>query len=423
MADRARKGICSAKAMTSRACALALFVVSACGSGTSRVGIGSGSTSGQASGSAEVVGTSGGSGVSSSGQASGTSAGLAGGGAMGSSAGSQAQTGSVAGSGSGAAASGVSADGGASGSGVGSGSTADAGATYKKPLCAPGPYPMPMGTNRQNVCVGFKLAYDWNEGPVWIASQQAFFFSNFALDATTNYNGDIVKYTPATGQCEIWLANAGTNGMGIAADGNLLAAVNTTQSITEFDLVTKQPKIIVDHYMGKPFNSPNDLIVHSNGTIYFTDPDYQRGNRAQELPLAVYRIDPTGALSLVETAKEPNGITLSPDEKLLYVEQDTGGGLGVYDLDMNGVPTGPSRPFAGTTDGIAVDCAGNVYLSSAGGIFSPAGMSLGMIPGGGGTHPTFGGSDGMTLLVVGNGSDLTLATQVSTVQYNLPGIQ
>ncbi len=280
-----------------------------------------------------------------------------------------------------------------------------------------------MGTNRQSVCGGLKLKYNWNEGPVWVASQAAFFFSNFELDATTNFNGDIIKYTPASGECEVWLANAGTNGMGIAADGNLLAAVNTTQSITEFDLVTQHPKIIVDHYMGKKFNAPNDLIVHSNGTIYFTDPDYQRGSRAQELPLAVYRIDPTGAISLIELASEPNGITLSPDEKLLYVEQDTGGGLGVYDLDPQGVPVGASRHFAGTTDGIAMDCAGNVYLSAAGGIFSAAGMSLGAIPGGGGTHPTFGGADGMTLLVVGDGSNLAGATTVATVQMNLSGIQ
>jgi gluconolactonase len=306
---------------------------------------------------------------------------------------------------------------------VTSGSTTDAGTAYKKPTCPPGPFPMPVGTNRQNVCQDLKLNYNWNEGPIWVASQQAFFFSNFELSAATNYNGDIIKYTPATGQCELWLANAGTNGMCVAADGNLIAAVNTTQSVTEFDLVTKQPKIIVDHYMGKRFNSPNDLIVHSNGTIYFTDPDYQRGNRAQELPLAVYRIDPTGAISLIEVAKEPNGITLSPDEKLLYVEQDTGGGLSVYDLDANGIPVGASRPFGPVTDGIAVDCAGDLYLSSAAGIFNPAGMSLGMIPGTGGTHPTFGGSDGMTLIVVGDGANLALATQVSIVQYNLPGIQ
>lgn len=311
-----------------------------------------------------------------------------------------------------------SAGGGAAGSATGEG-----GAGYKKVVCAPGPYPAPAFGTRENVCTALKLNYDWNEGPVWIASQQAFFFSNFSLDATTNFVGDIIKYTPATGTCEVWLAGASTNGMGVAPDGNLLAAVNTTQSITEFDLVTKKPTIIVDHYMGKKFNSPNDLIVHSNGTIYFTDPDYQRGNRAQELPLAVYRIDPTGALTLLETAAEPNGITLSPDETLLYVDQDNGGGVGVFDLDANGIPMGAPRHFSGSSDGIAIDCAGDLYLSSGGGVFNPAGMSIGAIPGSGGTHPTFGGADWKTLIIVGDGSNLALATQVSVVPMNLPGIQ
>jgi gluconolactonase len=390
------------------------------GSGVSQGSAGSGSGVNASTGAASSGGSAGGAGVAASGGQSGSQSAVAGSlsgsGAAGSSTG--ASTGNpVGGSVSG------SSTGTGSGVATGSGATGDGGTAYKKEVCPPGPYPAPMGTNRQNVCAGFALKYNWNEGPVWVASQAAFFFSNFELDATTNFNGDVIKYTPATGQCEVWLADAGTNGMGIAPDGNLLAAVNTTQSITEFDLVTKQPKIIVDHYMGKKFNAPNDLIVHSNGTIYFTDPDYQRGNRAQELPLAVYRIDPTGVLTLIETAMEPNGITLSPDEKLLYVEQDTGGGLGVFDLDPNGVPVGPSRHFAGSTDGIAMDCAGDVYESSGGGVFSPAGMSLAPIPGGGGTHPTFGGADGKTLLVVGDGSNLTLATQVSTVQMNLPGIQ
>jgi gluconolactonase len=255
---------------------------------------------------------------------------------------------------------------------------------------------------------------------VWVASQQALFFSNF--DLSGNYNGDIVKFTPATGTCEVWLANVGTNGMRVAPDGNLLAAVQNTQSITEYDLVTKKATVVVDQYMGKKFNSPNDLVVHSNGTIYFTDPDYQRGNRPMELPLAVYRIDPAGTLSLIETAMEPNGIALSPDEKLLYVDQDKGGGIQVFDLDQAGVPMGAPRPFAGVTDGLAMDCAGNLYLSASGGIVSAAGMVVGQIVGGGGTHATFGGADDKTMFVVGDGSNVAMGTAVATIQMGVPGI-
>jgi gluconolactonase len=299
----------------------------------------------------------------------------------------------------------------------------DATSTARKAICPPGPYPAPMPGARQSVCATFKLAHNWTEGPVWVASEAAFFFSNFQLDAATNYDGDIVKYTPATDTCEVWLANAGTNGMGVAADGNLLAAVNTTQSITEFNLATKTPKIIVDHYMGKKFNAPNDLIVHSNGTIYFTDPDYQRGNRPQQLPLAAYRIDPAGVISLIEAGSEPNGITLSPDERHLYIDLDTGGGLGVFDLDANGVPTAGPRPFAGVTDGVAIDCAGDLYLSAMGGIVNATGAAISTLPGGGGTHATFGGVDGKTLFLVGDGSVLAQATDLAIIPMNLPGIQ
>ena len=100
----------------------------------------------------------------------------------------------------------------------------------------------------------------------------------------------------------------------------------------------------------------------------------------------------------------------------VYVEQD-GSGVKVYDLDANGVPTAGPRDFTGGTDGMSMDCAGNVYLSGSGAIVAPDGTTVGTIPGGGGTMPTFGGVDGKTLIVVGGG------TAVATVQMNLPGIQ
>jgi gluconolactonase len=284
-----------------------------------------------------------------------------------------------------------------------------------------------MGTNRQTVCAGFKYNHDFHEGPVWIASQNAFFFSNFehfsANAAASNFNGDIIKYTPSTGQCEIFITNVGTNGLGVAPDGNLLATSHLTRSITEFDLVTKQPKIILDSYMGHKLNSPNDIIVHSNGTIYFSNPDYELGNRTKEMPTSVIRIDPLGAASLVAMGGEPNGVTLSADERRLYVEQDppSGTGVKVYDLDLNGVPTAGPRDFTGSTDGMTMDCAGNLYLSGAGTIVGPDGKTVGTIPGGGATMPTFGGADGKTLLVLG-GQNMATGTMVATVQMNVPGL-
>jgi sugar lactone lactonase YvrE len=108
---------------------------------------------------------------------------------------------------------------------------------------------------------------------------------------------------------------------------------------------------------------------------------------------------------------QPNGIALSPDEKTLYVEID-GSGVKTYDLDSNGVPSNGPKDFATTTDGMSVDCAGNLYLSG-GQIIAPNGQQVGSFPGG--TMATFGGADGETLIVVGSGTGLY------TMQMNIPG--
>jgi gluconolactonase len=277
-----------------------------------------------------------------------------------------------------------------------------------------------MGTNRTNVCVGFPYNHTWNEGPVWIASQNAFFFSNWERStptaASSNFNGDIVKYTPSTGQCEFFVTNVGSNGLGVAPDGNLLATSQLTRNVVEFDLATKAVKVIADHYMGSRLNTPNDIIVHSNGSIYFSNPNFELGARPEEMPPSVVRIDPAGALSLIEMGGGPNGVTLAPDEKRLFVAHN-GMGVSVYNLDANGVPSSPAAIFTGNgTDGLSVDCAGNVYLGNGGPIMGPDGKQVGTIPGGGGTMPRLGGPDGKTLLVVGPGNAL------ATVRMNIPGL-
>jgi gluconolactonase len=294
------------------------------------------------------------------------------------------------------------------------------GSAYRKVGCPPGPFPAPVGSNRQNVCPGFPLAHTWNEGPVWIASQNAFFFSNWERgtpDAAASYfNGDIIKYTPSTGQCEFFVRDVGSNGLGIASDGNLLATSQLTRNVVEFDLVTKQSKVVADNYMGKKLNTPNDIIVHSNGTVYFSNPPFELGGRTEEMPPSVVRIDPAGAISLVETGGAPNGVTLSPDERRLYVAHN-GMGIRVFDLDPTGVPAPAPRPFTSVgTDGMSADCAGNVYLGNGGPIIGPSGVQVGTIPGGGGTMPRFGGPNGTTLLIAGPGKAL------ASVTMNLPGL-
>jgi gluconolactonase len=241
-----------------------------------------------------------------------------------------------------------------------------------------------MGASKE-VCVGFAYRYGYNEGPTWIASQNAFFFSNFVQGS--GRNGDIIKYSMATGQCENFIMDAGTNGLAVNSNGKLLGATHLTASITEFDLLTKEKKIIANKYMGQNFDSPNDLVVHSNGTIYFTNPEYER--LAPGFGVATFRIDPMGVVSLIARGQS-NGIALSPDEKKLYVVQ-----AGVWSLDADGVPTEKDPSGAPGGDGISVDCAGRIFNV--------------------GTNSAFGGADGKTLFVVeGRGA--------RTIQMTVPGL-
>jgi gluconolactonase len=269
--------------------------------------------------------------------------------------------------------------------------------------CSGGPFPAPMIESTQPVCENFNFNFVYNEGPTWVASQNAFFFTNFVARAPTG--GDIIKYTPG-GACELFITGVGCNGLAGSNDGrSLFAACHQSRSVVRFDLATKQPTTLTESFMGRMLDTPNDLVVHSNGTIYFTNPDFELGNRPPGIGRAIFRIDPAGALSVIAMGSA-NGIALSPDERRLYVLQG-----GMWDLDAAGLPSNRRDLFVGG-DGMAVDCAGNLYAS--GGIFASTGQRIGSY--GGGTNLAFGGADGRTLLVVGPG------TTVRALRMNLPGL-
>ncbi len=273
-----------------------------------------------------------------------------------------------------------------------SSSTSDADLPHQQYSCPPGPFPAQMMGPATQVCVGFQLAYDWNEGPTWIASQNAFFFSNFVEgNPGGDAGGDIIKLY-MDGHCELWLHDVGTNGLAVSATGNIMAACHKTRSVTEFNVVTKEATIVADMYMGQNFDSPNDIIVHSNGTIYFSNPTFELGGRPPGFGPALFRIDPMGVVSLIAQGGEPNGVRLSPDETKLYAV-----GEGVWNLDANGVPTTKTNESPPDADGFAVDCADDILIQE--------------------TNAAFGGPDGKTLLVVGGG-DLT----VQTFQMTVPGL-
>jgi gluconolactonase len=241
-------------------------------------------------------------------------------------------------------------------------------------------------------CQGFTLQYSWVEGPTWVASQNAFFFSNFVhSNPGGDAPGDIIK-VDMNGNCSTWTTNVGTNGLAVGADGNIYAACHKTRSVTKFDINTKQATIVANMYMGQMFDSPNDIIVHSSGNIYFTNPTYELGGRPQGFGPAVFRIDPMGTVSLLEKeGGQPNGIGLSPDESKLYVVM-----AGVWSIDASGAPGTKISGNGPNADGFSIDCAGNIIIQ--------------------GTNSAFGGPDGKTLIVVSN------PPKVQLFQMTVPGL-
>lgn len=148
---------------------------------------------------------------------------------------------------------------------------------------------------------------------------------------------------------------------------------------------------LVDQFEGKPFNSPNDLVVKSDGSIYFTDPPYGINKEQEELGFyGVYRLSPDGQITLLtQQFERPNGLTFSPDEQQLYISDSQISQIHVFEIRPDGTLAN-GRLFAelkdpsqsGVSDGIKVDLKGNLYSTGPGGVwvFSPAGQLLGKIP-------------------------------------------
>jgi len=295
----------------------------------------------------------------------------------------------------GAPAGGMGGTGGASGGSGGSGFGGFSGASFWGPggpkkqfTCPAGPFPAQQMGQQTNICdsAGFKYNYGYNEGPTWIASQNAFFFSNFKQGMSDG--GDIIKYTLG-GACEVWLHDVGCNGLGVSPSGNLLGACHGPRAVMEYNVMTKEGRMVATMAGGKMLDSPNDLIARSDGNVYFSNTTYELGNRPQGLGSALVRVDPMGVTSVIQMGGI-NGVALSPDETKLHVVQ-----MGTWALDAAGLPGAKGGANPGG-DGIAVDCAGTISNN--------------------GTNSAFGGPDGKTLLMVGGG------TAAKTAVMTVPGL-
>lgn len=272
--------------------------------------------------------------------------------------------------------------------------------------CSGGPYGDPFaGAGAPEPVAGSEGGGDnfyIAEGPVWLDG--AVYFSLFS--GGQGFPSTIKRYTPGGG-VEDFIVDSGSNGLAVDIDGGLLAATHDLQRLSKYDVQSKERGTVVDNYMGQAFNSPNDLAVHSNGTIYFTDPDHQNGGRPSVGDKYLYVVQ-GDQITAVPTAHSnggagPNGVALSLDEATLYVS-GTGSAVQRFSVDDDGT-LGEESPFTQSGyngDGMTLDCAGNLYLAVNNEVivFSPEGTPLETLATPAqATNVAFGGTNGTTLYI------------------------
>ncbi|MFL5893711.1 MAG: SMP-30/gluconolactonase/LRE family protein [Thermoleophilaceae bacterium] len=252
-------------------------------------------------------------------------------------------------------------------------------------------------------------AVDAHEGPVFVQDENAVYFTSVPRRDRAGDPTPIVaikRLDLGDRRVSIVQAEANVaNGMTLDPSGCLLVCEQGTRSrparISRFDCAAGRLESVVDSWNGSPLNSPNDVVVKSDGTIWFTDPSYGfiQGFRPEpRLGDNVYRYDPaTGQLELVaDSLDKPNGLAFAPAEDVLYVG-DSGEPHHVKAFDVrDGRRLANERLFAviepGYPDGLKTDAAGRVFVSSLSGvqIFTPAGRKLGRIPVPGAVNFAFG---------------------------------
>jgi len=282
------------------------------------------------------------------------------------------------------------------------------------------------------------------EGPVWVPDSSMLLFADtptrtiYRWQPAAGKRTKFLEYSGYTGRLP-YSKEPGSNGLALDKRGNLLLCEHGDRRLATLPLAEKSGKrTLVDNYQGRRLNSPNDVLVARDGTVYFTDPPFglpqQAEDARQQAPSGgVYRLAPGGRLTL-ETTELPlaNGLALSPDGRTLYVSNADSlrPVILAYEVGKAG-KLGKSRPFFDmkalprarfkeVPDGLKVDRAGNVYAAGFGGllIISPQGQLLGTVDPGETVANCTWGDDGHVLYLAGGTLVCRLPTLAQGVMSN-----
>lgn len=284
--------------------------------------------------------------------------------------------------------------------------------------------------------------YDWAEGPVWWNEKKAILFSDVPQNTIYMWKSGtfgaepFIKPSGYTG-VGVYSDEPGSNGLTTDGKGNLISCEHGDRRVSIMPLnVPGGKRTITDNWQGKRFNSPNDVIMASNGRIYFTDPPYglakkDKDQSRETAVFGVYMYEKGKTTLIIKDLTRPNGLALSPDEKMLYVAQSdpdkaiymrypvlstglTGKGVLHYDATNHF-----KQGMQGLPDGIKVDHKGNIWGTGPGGvlILSPKGELLARIETTQNTANCGWGDDGSTLYITADRYLLRVKTKVKGVPF------
>jgi gluconolactonase len=234
--------------------------------------------------------------------------------------------------------------------------------------------------------------YRWVEGPVWFGDHRCLVWSDIPGNRMLRWDEATGVVTPFRSPADF------ANGHTRDRQGRLVSCEHLTRRVTRTEH-DGSITVLIDRFDGKPLNAPNDVVVASDGSVWFTDPgygilsDYEGRRAALELPTAVYRLDPErgDAEPVVQDLERPNGLCFAPGESRLYVVDSGSTPRSIYVYDVAEGRVGAGRRFVdmspGSSDGIRCDTEGNLWASAGGGgdgydgvhVFAPDGTLIGQV--------------------------------------------